>query len=169
MKKFPAYSLIIITAVMLISCAKTVKTDPAGNDALKDAVVNKSESAKEPVNETADIETKDIAIHAGVFTLTMSGYKGEITIDSQDGKLAGTIKFYNWGNGVPQPLTDVRITDNKIYFKRVIKTREDLIKYGGTAYFEQDFYGIFTEDKKKIKGYYRYAGTQDSWEAVKKQ
>lgn len=168
MKRFSLCLIIITTTVMLISCGKAVKTDPAGNNVSDNAGINKTESGKQPGNEIKKTEIKDILDHTGVFALTMSGYKGEITIESLDGKLTGTIKFYNWGNGVSQPVNDLRITDNKIYFKRMIKTREDLIKYGGTAYFEQDFYGIFSEDKKMIKGYYRYSGTQDGWEAVKK-
>jgi len=171
MKKLLSYPVILLTAVMLTSCSQTLKTGPLNtpNEGSKKDIINNNETEKKQDNETDKTGAGDIEGHTGIYALIMSGYKGEINIEFQDGKFTGTIKFFNWGNGVPQPLTDLRITGNKIYFKRIIRTREDLIKYGGTAYFEQDFYGIFSEDKKKIKGYYRYAGTQDGWKADKKQ
>ncbi len=171
MKKFFTLLMILATTIMLISCAKAVKTSfsTASTEGLKDSTADKMETAKEPESENKDPGLKDIQAHTGVFELTMSGYKGEMIIEYSEEKLSGTIKFFNWGNGTPQPLTDLRITENKIYFKRIIRTKEDLVNYGGTAYFEQDFYGIFSEDKKKIKGYYRYAGTQDGWKADKKK
>ena len=98
----------------------------------------------------------------------MSGYKGEIFIGVKDGVFYGTIKFYNWGNGAPQPLKNLKVNEDRVYFIRSITTKEEIVKYGGTDRFTQEFYGIFSKDRKIIRGYYRYAGTQDSWEAVKK-
>ena len=174
MKKVITFIFITAAFLMLTLCTKSVKTD-AVSDVAKTVPVETDNNIPEtvtdnmqPGNNVVDSGIKDIQNHSGQFNLSMSGYKGEIFIGIADGRFYGTIKFFNWGNGVPQPLTDLRVTDDKIYFRRVIKTKEDLIKYGGTAYFEQDFYGIFTADKKTIRGYYRYIGTQDNWEAVKK-
>jgi hypothetical protein len=164
MNKTISLLLIIASLLTLTVCGKTVKTDnrPPENTPVADGVIVL------PGNSVIDSGVTDISSHSGLFDMSMSGYKGELFIGIADGKFYGTVKFYNWGNGVPQPLTDLRISEDKIYFKRVIKTKEDLIKYGGTAFFEQDFHGIFTPDKKTIKGYYRYIGTQDNWQAKKK-
>ena len=163
MKKIISFHLIIAAALIFTACTKSIKTDTDTN------IPPKEEEVKiVPGNSIEESGIKDILNHSGRFDVSMSGYKGELFIGIDKGRFYGTIKFFNWGNGVPQPLNDLKVTEDKIYFKRVIKTKEDLIKYGGTAYFEQDFYGIFTEDGKMIKGYYRYIGTQDNWEAIKK-
>lgn len=169
MKKFIMYILITASTIMFLSCKTAVKSDSITGEIQKDQVIAGSESDKKQEIKAGNPESKETEDVAGMYMLTMSGYRGELLLENTDGKLSGMIKFYNWGNGTPQPLTDLRISDNKIYFKRVINTKEDLIRYGGTAFFEQDFYGIFSADKKKIKGYYRYAGTQDGWKADKKQ
>lgn len=163
--------LIILSILLIAGCTKALKTDSGAidpvNNTLTEPAANNTNSIL-PGNNIQESGITDITSHSGEFSITMSGYKGELFIGISNKRFYGTIKFFNWGNGVPQPLTDLKVTEDKIYFKRVIKTKEDLIKYGGTAYFEQDFYGIFTADKKTIKGYYRYIGTQDNWEAVKK-
>ncbi|HNX23360.1 MAG TPA: hypothetical protein PKG60_04890 [Spirochaetota bacterium] len=167
MKQIIIFIAIIITAFTLTVCRKSMNRDTIS------AETNGSSSSIAadvilPGNNVNESGITDISNHTGLFDVSMSGYKGELFLGIADGKFYGTIKFFNWGNGVPQPLNDLKVTEDKIYFKRIIKTKEDLIRYGGTAYFEQDFYGIFTLDKKTIKGYYRYIGTQDNWEALKK-
>lgn len=166
MKKFLLILSIIFTVLIITVCGKTVIKDPVSSDTNNISEVQNDSIL--PGNSVNDSGIKDITNHVGLFDVSMSGYKGELFIGITDGKFYATIKFYNWGNGTPQPVTDLKVTDDKIYFKRVINTKEDLLKYGGTAFFEQDFYGIFTSDKKTIKGYYRYIGTQDNWEAIKK-
>ncbi|PKL16805.1 MAG: hypothetical protein CVV49_14330 [Spirochaetae bacterium HGW-Spirochaetae-5] len=171
MKKNIIIISIILSFLIIAGCKKVIKTDPSDIDQVSNTLTDPAADNKNPIlpgNNIQESGIKDITSHSGEFSITMSGYKGELFIGISNKRFYGTIKFFNWGNGVPQPLTDLKVTEDKIYFKRVIKTKEDLIKYGGTAYFEQDFYGIFTSDKKTIKGYYRYIGTQDNWEAVKK-
>ncbi len=171
------YLLSIIMIIFLISaCTKSVKNESISiiKENIKSTEEKDNSSATEeketilPGNNVNESGINDMEHHVGNFDLSMSGFKGELFIGITDGKFYGTIKFFNWGNGTPQPLVNLKVTDEKIYFKRIIKTKEDLVKYGGTAYFEQDFYGIFTSDKKTIKGYYRYTGTQDNWQALKK-
>lgn len=171
--------LSVTLAIILISaCSKSVKTDNISvvkdnseTAAISDKDIKTTAEKTEtviPGNNVNESGIEDMNTHTGGFDLSMSGYKGELFIGISEGKFYGTIKFSNWGNGTPQPLVDLKVSEEKIYFKRIIRTKEDLIKYGGTAYFEQDFYGIFTPDKKTIKGYYRYTGTQDNWQALKK-
>jgi hypothetical protein len=167
MRRLVPLILIVVSAVMLSSCTKSIMTDTKTENSSSAQILNSAETGIQPGNKIKENGDNVYTDNSGIFSFKMSGYKGEISIEVHDGKYYGTIKFSNWGNGTPQPLNDLKVTENKIYFKRIIRTKDDLIKYGGTAYFEQDFYGIFTEDRKKIKGYYMYAGTQDSWEAVK--
>lgn len=157
---------IILTVLIITGCGKSISTDTV-TDNIKGTTPNVEADKIITGNSVNESGVKDISSHSGVFDVSMSGYKGELFIGISEGRFYATIKFFNWGNGTPQPVTDLKITEDKIYFKRAIKTKEDLVKYGGTAYFDQDFYGIFTADKKTIKGYYRYIGTQDNWEAIK--
>lgn len=170
MKKNLLLLTFLLITLMMTECRKTVKTDSVVPSSDRDTTgIETDEKDQQALgNSVNDSGIKDIENHSGNFDVKMSGYKGELFIGIADNKFYGTIKFFNWGNGVPQPLTNLKITEDKIYFKREIKTKEDLIKYGGTAYFEQEFYGIFTADRKMVKGYYRYLGTQDNWEAFKK-
>lgn len=167
MKKIIMLISIVFISILFMTCGKSVKKISSDKETVKE-VMNTSPETIESENVIQKNIPEDISLHSGEFTVTMSGFKGELVLSNMDGVYSGTIKFFSWGNGIPQPLTDLKITDDKIFFKRVIKTREDLTKYGGTAFFEQDFYGIFTADKKTIKGYYRYTGTQDNWEAKRK-
>jgi len=167
MKKNLTLFSILFALFIFSGCGKSLKTDltPPVGDNTSSNIQNENIL---PGNSIKESGVKDISIHSGSFALTMSGYKGELFIGIADGRFYGTIKFSNWGNGIPQPLINLKVNEDKIYFRRVIKTKQDLIKYGGTDYFDQEFYGIFTPDKKTIKGYYRYIGTQDNWDAVKK-
>ncbi len=103
----------------------------------------------------------------GQFKFSMSGYKGELVLSEKEGVVSGTLKFHNWGNGVPQPLKAIKLNGNRIFFERSMETREELKRYGGRTFFKQKFYGIFSPDFSKIKGYYRYLGAQDNWNANK--
>jgi len=165
MNKKIQFLFAIIIVVLLTGCSKELITDTVTSDT---EAKNTGSVTIIPGNSIEDSGIEDIKNHVGQFDITMSGYKGELFIGTSNGRFYATIKFFNWGNGVPQPVTDLKINGDKIYFKRAINTKEDLVRYGGKAFFDQDFYGFFTPDKKTIKGYYRYTGTQDNWEAVKK-
>lgn len=168
MKKIPFFIYALSAVFMLTSCGKSISTTPVTSDKTNNTAEIKNESIL-PGNSVLDSGIDDLENHSGYFDVSMSGYKGELFIGISDGKFYGTIKFYNWGNGIPQPLKNLKVNEDKLYFQRSISTREELVKYGGTDFFIQDFYGIFTVDKKTIKGYYRYTGAQDNWQAIKKQ
>ncbi|MBP9042075.1 MAG: hypothetical protein KBG49_01150 [Spirochaetes bacterium] len=172
------YLYVIVSFLLLCSCAGRPLKDVAKHLNEENIIITeeKGEDEKALEKTTEIIKGNDIngsgisnpEYYTGSFEITMSGYKGEIFIGIKDGAFYGTIKFYNWGNGVPQPLKSLRVNEDKIYFIRSITTREELIKYGGTDFFTQEFYGIISKDRKIIRGYYRYAGTQDNWQAIRK-
>lgn len=165
----------VLLIILLISgCAKKNITGGAGNNTSQDQpsgnVENNGNEKTEIIkgNSVKESGITDALNHTGSFEVKMGDYKGEIVLGISEGAFYGTILFFNWGNGTPQPLKELRVNEDRIYFVRSITTREEIDKYGGTAVFKQEFYGIFSKDRKIIRGYYRYAGTQDSWEAVKK-
>jgi|GEM_PF-815445 len=144
------------------------KTDGKSGGKNQNGNVVKNGSESGGITENKGNSTNGDGVKAtfqGDFHFSMSGYKGVLSLKEADGKVSGTLKFNNWGNGVPQPLKKLSIKGDRIYFERSMQTREELSKYGGRAYFKQDFYGIFSSDFSNIKGYYRYLGAQDNWEA----
>jgi len=172
------YFYILCALLLFVSCAKkAVIQENKLTDENVSIVATENKDEERPAEEVDEIlkgnDIKESGIsepdtYTGSFEITMSGYKGEIFIGIKDGSFYGTIKFYNWGNGTPQPLKNLRVNEDKIYFVRSITTKEELVKYGGTAFFTQEFYGFISKDKKIIRGYYRYAGMQDNWQAVRK-
>jgi len=161
----------MIAVICYSGCGKKIISGGKGEgSSINGAAVNGDISGSgKPVilrgNSVAESGIKDPENYTGTYRVSMSGYRGEIFIGISDGMFYGTIKFYNWGNGIPQPLKNLKVNEEKIYFVRSITSKEDVEKYGGTAMFSQEFYGIFSKDGKIVRGYYRYAGTQDSWEA----
>ncbi|MCP4131777.1 MAG: hypothetical protein GY754_12430 [bacterium] len=105
---------------------------------------------------------------AGTYSYIQTGFTGTLVIGIKDNAYYGTLKFNNWGKGIPQPLKEFRITESKIYFVRSIRTQEELKKYGGTRTFTQQYYGAFTPDGLKISGYYLYSGSETKWKAKRK-
>lgn len=172
MRKGLLLALVIIMSYY--GCTKKIITEGAADITSQDETSVNIDSGAEGKteiikgNSVTGSGITDVVNHSGTFDIKMGDYKGEIFIGIADGSFYGTILFYNWGNGTPQPLKNLKVNEDRIYFIRSITSREEIDKYGGTATFTQEFYGIFSKDKKIIRGYYRYAGTQDSWEAVKR-
>lgn len=157
----------ILSLSLLSSCSgKKVKLD--SSPAEDTGNTGKTGEILIPGNSVKESGVKDIKSAAGTFDVSMGQFKGELKIDVIDGRFHGTLKFYNWGNGIPQPLKNLRINNDRIYFVRSIRTKEELERYGGTAFFTQEFYGIFSGDGTLIRGYYRFLGAQDNWEARRK-
>jgi len=159
--------LIILSLSIITACSgKKVKLDGTPSDNIERT--GKTGEILIPGNSVKESGLKDIKSATGTFDVSMGSFRGELKIDVIDGRFYGTLKFYNWGNGVPQPLKNLRINNDRIYFVRSITTKEELERYGGTAYFTQEFYGIFSGDSRLIRGYYRFLGAQDNWEARRK-
>jgi len=163
-KKTAILLLLVIPLSFLLLCSKKqIQTHDNPNQ-----VGNKEENRSMPGNAVNESGVSDINIITGTFNVAMGTYKGELELKVKDGRFYGTLKFNNWGNGTPQPLKNLRINNDRIYFVRSITTKDELTLYGGTAFFTQEFYGIFSSDGSLIRGYYRYLGAQDNWEARRK-
>ncbi len=167
MKKSVLFFLLLFLSVY--GCAKkNIADNTPGNISKYNTPGTEVQNEIIKGNSVKESGIADPQNHIGSFGISMSGYKGELFIGMADGMFYGTILFYNWGNGTPQPLKDLKVNEDRVYFVRSITTKEELEKYGGTAMFTQEFYGLYSKDRKIIRGYYKYAGTQDSWEAVRK-
>ncbi len=104
---------------------------------------------------------------SGKYIVIIRGFRGELVLKKTATGYSGTIFFKNWGKGVPIPVRKLRINNNKIYFYRSVKNREELLKYGGSRYFDQKYSGFFSKDGSRIRGTFIDSGTQANWEAKK--
>lgn len=168
MKKNKLLLLMILILPFFLFCSKKNISDTNSQIENKQPLTENNDKTTIPGNTVKESGVTDIKNRTGTFEVYMGSYKGELLIAVKDGRFYGTLKFSNWGNGTPQPLKDLRINNDRIYFVRSITTRDELKIYGGTAFFTQEFYGIFSSDGSLVRGYYRYLGAQDNWEARRK-
>lgn len=167
-KNFSFTIILLLTLSLFAACSKKSLIESGLPDNGDTASADSSGIISIPGNTVKESGVEDIKTATGTFNVTMGPFRGELVTYVKDGRFYGTLKFYNWGNGTPQPLKNLRINNDRIYFVRSITTKEELERYGGTAYFSQEFFGIFSADGNFIRGYYRYLGAQDNWEARRK-
>jgi hypothetical protein len=105
--------------------------------------------------------------YIGGYRIVASGHKGVLNLFVSKGKLYGSLKFPEWGNGVWEYLKYIRISNNRITFTRSITTAKELKRIGASSYFIQRYSGAYTQNGKKIKGTYTVRGTRNRWEAVR--
>jgi hypothetical protein len=119
-----------------------------------------------PGNSISDVDNPEK--YVGEYNAYISNFKATITLFIINNKFYGEIKYEQWGNGLPQPLKDLKITDNKIFFIRSISTDQEIKKFNSNRFFKQQYHGIFSNDHKQVKGYFIEAGAEASWRAFKK-
>lgn len=105
---------------------------------------------------------------SGDYRITIRGFTGILALKKIGAGYEGTIYYRDWGKGVPMPLHNLKINDNKIYFERSVRSREELKKYGGSRYFTQKYTGLFSKDGKMIRGTFVDSGAEANWHAEKK-
>lgn len=124
----------------------------------------------EIIPETPD-DDRDISGIPGKFIggyrIVASGHKGILNLFISKGKLYGSVKFPQWGNGVWESLKYIRISNNRINFTRSITTAKELRRIGAGSYFVQRYSGTYAQNGKVIKGIYTVRGTRNQWEAVR--
>ncbi len=107
-------------------------------------------------------------LFAGEYKIVLEEYQGVLTIMKRGGGYRGTLRFVNWGTGAAEELKNFSIRNNSIYFLRSITSSDDLVKYGSSRYFRQEFHGEFSEDGRSLNGYYNETGVEIKWYARKK-
>jgi hypothetical protein len=105
--------------------------------------------------------------YIGGYRIVASGHKGVLNLFVSKGKLYGSVKFPEWGNGVWEYLKYIRISNKRITFTRSITTAKELKRTGAGSYFIQRYSGSYTRNGKVIKGIYTVRGTRNQWEAVR--
>ena len=104
----------------------------------------------------------------GTYNVTVSDFKGVLTIEKESNRFNGSIRFFEWGNQQPQELKNLRIRGNSIYFVRSVDTKEELERLKSSRYFKQEFYGVYYDSGNFIKGYYTDSGIEKNWFASRK-
>ena len=104
----------------------------------------------------------------GTYDVTVSDFKGVLTIEKESNRFNGSIRFFEWGNQQPQDLKNLRIRGNSIYFVRSVETKEELERLKSSRYFKQEFYGKYSDNGNFIKGYYTDSGIEKNWFATRK-
>lgn len=165
-KQYKYYSIFITICflfIQLTACktTKVIKTDDPTT--IKDT----TNDTKVPGKKTVKEEVYNLN-PPGTFRLHVAGFRGTLKIWKEDGKYNGTVKFIGWGTGVPQPVKNLNINVNRIYFVRSVTNEEDMKKYGGSKFFKQEFHGVYNNDSSKISGYYKQGGIEYRFAAYRK-
>ncbi|MBL8019954.1 MAG: hypothetical protein JNM27_09840 [Leptospirales bacterium] len=103
----------------------------------------------------------------GTYRVDVSGHKGLLYIYSLPGGSPGaTIHFQNWGKHVPEPLGNVVIQGNRIYFLRSCSGRR-CAEIGATAAFRQEYTGELSPDGTLLNGQYSGGQSGSGWVATR--
>jgi len=154
------FSLIVILLLFIAGCKKEK------GDFIRTGDGKKSGEESGLIKNGSKSGTYDKK-YLGSYRLRITGFTGVLKLYEEDDALKGTIQFSSWGRGKEQPLKKVRITGEKIYFIRSVSTRRELEEFGGSRYFKQEFYGSFSGDGSRVKGYFKDSGAQNSWDGRK--
>lgn len=120
------------------------------------------EDESEPVvSGTADIK------YFGKYKVDVSGNIGFLYLSMKKGKVYGSLRFPDWGNGAFERLKSIWINKGKIGFIRSVETIEELRRVGSPAYFTQEFHGEYKDGGNVIQGYYLNRGAHMMWRAFK--
>ncbi len=165
MKKIKIIPILISLVMFLVSAVQVGCNRDEGSQ-LK---TNESITSLKPSgdNETGQKSGSYDKKYLGSYRIRLTGFTGKLIVFSDDGILKGSIQFTSWGKGKKQPLKKVSIKGRKIYFIRSVSTKKELEEFGGSRYFEQVFFGEFSDDGKTIKGYFKDSGGQNSWDGRK--
>jgi len=152
----------------MVTTAPTEKKEEKNGSMIKDREEDRhieGKTAKETIRENKETDGVEYKFYVGSYRLKMSGFTGVLNITFTEGVYKGTIQFENWGNNTPQPLKNLKIREKKIYFIRSITTEDEKIKFGSSRFFQQTYYGLFSDDGMMIRGYYNDSGAENKWEA----
>ncbi|MCE9596474.1 MAG: hypothetical protein K8S54_00760 [Spirochaetia bacterium] len=117
----------------------------------------------EPANATS--EAPPFQYFLGTYRIDVSGHKGLLYIYSLPGGYPGaTLHFQNWGKHIPEPLGNVAIQGNRIYFVRSCAGRR-CSEIGATGPFRQEYNGELSQDGANLVGQYSGGQSGSGWVA----
>lgn len=115
----------------------------------------------------ANAEPSAYQYFIGTYRVDVSGHKGILYIYSLPGGSPGaTLHFQNWGKHIPEPLANVTIQGNRIYFVRSCAGRR-CAEIGATGPFRQDYTGELTPDGVTLSGQYTGGQSGSGWVATR--
>lgn len=123
------------------------------------------EAATAPV--TKEEPGRTLAV-IGVYDVTLSGFKGTLSLWANEGVLYGYIQFPQWAKGVKEPLKKLRVTGDRITFIRSVESAEEQKKVGSPGFFVQNFEGTITGGGKRLYGRFTNRGVRESWDATRR-
>jgi hypothetical protein len=103
----------------------------------------------------------------GQYKIDVSGYVGFLFLGMKNGKVYGSLRFPEWGNGAFEPIKNPWISKGKIGFIRSVETREEARRVGSPGYFTQEFHGEYKDGGNVIQGFYLNRGANMMWRAFK--
>jgi hypothetical protein len=118
--------------------------------------------------ETSIAGSSSIEIkYFGKYKIDVSGYVGFLFLGMKNGKVYGSLRFPDWGNGAFEPIKNPWISKGKIGFIRSVETREEAKRVGSPGYFTQEFHGEYKDGGNVIQGFYLNRGANMMWRAFK--
>jgi hypothetical protein len=118
-------------------------------------------------NATSDVMSTAVApgYFPGQYDIEAGGHKGELSIFlSQNGSIGAIVRFTNWGTRQPEYLTGVRVTGNRIDFRRAC-TGTECRRIGSPHDFHQDYTGTLDPVAREIRGNYSGSHSSGTWVA----
>ena len=103
----------------------------------------------------------------GTYKINVAGHEGYLYLKQKNNRLYGGVKFPNWANGVYEPLKNIKIEKNRIYFTRSATSIKEVRRIGASSYFTQTYSGTYYAKGREIKGFYKHSGAKHSWKAEK--
>lgn len=168
-------ALIIAGNTML--CLRGQRAYTAKEDARKGqesistpAMLNMESIADIEILSPAGIEEKkEVAAvnprYLGKYKILASGHTGYLYLRAKNGQVYGVVRFPQWANGVNEGLRGVRIAGNALYFSRAVTSEHERKRIGINYYFTQRYNGRYTQNGRRIEGYYLRDGVKSSWSA----
>ena len=155
---------------MVTSCKEfqvkngTTKKELKSSDAIDFSKTKNGESKSRIIIKDKETgETIYVNKVTGLFKMRIADITGILKILYKDNRFQGTLLFKKLGKGKPYLLKNLKVNNKKIYFVRSVTTKEELEKHGLSSYFKQEFHGIFSNDSKRIKGFYNQTGVIIRW------
>ena len=123
--------------------------------------------AAAPASEKKDEPGRSLAV-IGVYDVTLSGFKGTLSLWANEGVLYGYIQFPQWAKGAKEPLKKLRVSGEKISFIRSVESAEEQKRVGAPGFFVQKFEGTVTNGGKRLYGRFTNRGVKESWDATRR-
>ena len=103
----------------------------------------------------------------GTYRANVTDHRARLRIYRHPSKrLAASLQFLDWGNGVEEILYHVQVTNDSIEFKRVCYGKR-CREIGSLRAIRQIFFGTISQNSNRIVGRYQGGQNGSDWSAVR--